>query len=168
MSLEEGVSMARGELSLLSELDRVFDRPFFEPGFAWPTFRSLLKTEGTKWMPEVDVFERDHALVTKIDLPGMKTEDIKVEVTAGHLAISGERKRETEETKGNMYRCERAYGSFYRVVPLPQGVKSEDVKAVFNDGVLEVTMPLPAKPESAARQVPIEGRVGTKAIGAGA
>jgi HSP20 family protein len=94
--------------------------------------------------------------VTRIDLPGMKKEDVTVEVTDGHLVLSGERKRETEETKANIYRKEREYGSFYRVVPLPEGVKLEDVKATFVNGVLEVSVPLPARPDTKALKVPID------------
>jgi HSP20 family protein len=79
-----------------------------------------------------------------------------VEVTDGHLAISGERKSETEEKKDNVFRSERSYGSFYRAVPLPEGVKLEDVKATFADGVLEVSMPMPAKVENKVRNVEIQ------------
>jgi HSP20 family protein len=86
----------------------------------------------------------------------MKKDDVKVEVTDGHLAISGERKSEAEEKKDNFYRCEREYGSFYRAVPLPEGVKFEDVRATFADGVLEVSVPLPAKPEAKVRKVEIQ------------
>lgn len=74
----------------------------------------------------------------------------------GHLAISGERKRETEEKKERFYRCEREYGSFYRAVPLPEGVKLEDVKATFSDGVLEVSVPLPAQTAAKVRKVEIQ------------
>jgi HSP20 family protein len=122
----------------------------------WPALREKALAEGTKWFPEIDVFERENRLVTKIDLPGMKKEDVKVEVTDGHLAISGERKTEAEEKKDRFYRCEREYGSFYRAVPLPEGVKLEDVKATFADGVLEVSIPLPAKAEPAVRKVEIQ------------
>jgi HSP20 family protein len=94
-------------------------------------------------------------VAARADLPGLKKEDVKVEVSDGHLAISGERKRESEEKK-QFYRCEREYGSFYRAVPLPEGVKLEDVKATFADGVLEVSVPLPAKAESKARTVEIQ------------
>jgi HSP20 family protein len=86
----------------------------------------------------------------------LKKEDVKVEVTDGHLAISGERKRETEEKKEHFYRSEREYGRFYRAVPLPEGVKLEDVKATFTDGVLEVSVPLPAKAETKVRTIEIQ------------
>jgi HSP20 family protein len=86
----------------------------------------------------------------------MKKEDVKVEVTDGRLAISGERKTEAEEKGEQFYRCERECGSFYRSVPLPEGAKIEDVKATFTDGVLEVSVPLPARPEAKIRKVEIQ------------
>jgi HSP20 family protein len=150
---------ARDPFALLremtSELDRVFDEPFW-PSFRGPLFRSIAAPEATAWTPKVDVFEKDGRLVTRVDLPGVKKEDVSVEVTDGHLALSGERKRETEEKKGDVYRTEREYGSFYRAVPLPEGVKLDDVKASFADGVLEVSVPLPARAEAKVRKVEIQ------------
>lgn len=139
---------------MTSELDRVFDEPFFA-SFRWPA--GAFGPRSTSWSPDIDVFEKDNCLVTRIDLPGMKKEDVKVELTDGHLAISGERKTEMEEEKGNEYRCERAFGSFYRAVPLPTGAKFEDVKATFTDGVLEVVVPLPVKAEAGVRRVEVKG-----------
>jgi HSP20 family protein len=140
---------------MTSELDRMFEEPF-GPSFRWPAFRAIAFPEAPEWSPKVDVFERDNRLVTRVDLPGMKKEDVKVEVADGHLALSGERKREREEKKENFYRSEREYGSFYRAVPLPEGVKLEDVKATFADGVLEVSVPLPVHPEAKVRKVEIQ------------
>lgn len=99
--------------------------------------------------------------MTKADLPGLKKEDVKVEVGDGRLTISGERKTEAEEKKEDFYRIERQYGSFYRSVPLPNGAKLEDVKATFADGVLEVSVPLPATPEAKVRKVEIQDAVKT-------
>ena len=134
------------------DFDRLFD-PF--GSFRWPALPAFPTPEGVGWAPQIDVFERDHHLITKIDLPGLKKEDVKVEVADGMLVISGDRKIESEEKKDNVYRSERSYGSFYRAVPLPDGLKLEDVKATFRDGVLEVSLPIvqvAAKP----RTVPIE------------
>ena len=139
---------------MTSELDKVFDEPFWR-SFRRP-FQPVPASGGITWSPEIDVFEKGNRLVTKVDLPGMKKEDVKVEITDGHLAIAGERKSETEEKNDAFYRCEREYGSFYRAVPLPDGVKLEDVKATFSDGVLEVSVPLPAKPEAKVRKVEIQ------------
>lgn len=146
---------------MTSEFDRMFGgwpRPFFR----WPELQRRATSE-MGWHPEIDVFEKDNRLVTKIDLPGLKKENVKVEVTDGHLAISGERKRETEEKGEEFYRCEREYGSFYRSVPLPEGAKIEDVKATFTDGVLEVSVPLPARSDAKPRKVEIQEAKATKA-----
>ena len=144
------------------EFDRFFNEPAW-PTFRWPGFGRWRGVEGA-WNPEIEVFEKNNRLVTRIDLPGLKKEEVKVEVTDGYLAVSGERKREEEEKKEEFYRCEREYGSFYRAVPLPEGVKLEDVKATFADGVLEVSVPLPVKPEAKVRTVEIkEATKATKA-----
>jgi len=140
---------------ITSELGSAFERPF-GTAFGRPSLRRFTFPDSSAWVPEIDVFERDNRLVTKVDLPGLKKEDVKVEVAGGRLAISGERKRETEEKKNSVYRCERSYGSFYRAVPLPEGAKLEDVKATFSDGVLEVSVPLPAKVTQKPRTVQIE------------
>ena len=148
--------VGRDPFTLMREMTSELDRVFREPTWLhWPSFRTRPAAE-TAWYPEIDVFEKDNRLVTKIDLPGMKKEDVKVEVTDGHLAISGERRRESEDKGGEFYRCEREYGSFYRAVPLPEGVKLEDVQATFADGILEVSVPLPVKPEAKARTVEIQ------------
>ena len=120
----------------------------------WPLFRAA-RPDGDSWSPKIDVLEKDNCLVTRVELPGMKKEDVSVEVTDGHLSVSGERKYEHEEKKGDFYRSECEYGSFRRVVPLPDGVTLDDVKAGFSNGVLEVRVPLPAKPESKVRKVAI-------------
>jgi HSP20 family protein len=138
---------------MTSELDRVFAD---WPSFRWPRFGQM--SESAVWSPKIDVFERDNRIVTRIDLPGMKKEDVSVEVTDGHLVLSGERKRETEEHKDNFYRSEREYGSFYRTVPLPEGVRLEDVKAAFADGVLEVSIPMPVRPKANVQRIEIEER----------
>jgi HSP20 family protein len=155
-----GLTRRAGDpVTLLRRLTAEFDRMFDEggwPAFRLPFFRETGTAAAAAWFPEIDVFEKDGRLVTKIDLPGMKKEDVKVEVTDGHLAISGERKTEAEEKKDQYYRCEREYGSFYRAVPLPEGAKLEDVKATFADGVLEVSVPLPAAPQPAVKKVEIQ------------
>jgi HSP20 family protein len=148
----------RDPFALMREMTSDFDRWFGEPArpfLRWPSLRRRA-TEEVGWYPEIDVFEKDNRLVTKIDLPGMKKEDVKVEVTDGQLAISGERKHETEEKGKEFYRCERDYGSFYRSVPLPEGAKVDDVKATFTDGVLEVSVPLPARAETKVHKVEIQ------------
>ncbi len=132
------------------EMDHLFDdfgfgRGWLSPrrGFGWP--RALIRgTEG--WLPDVEMLQRNNELVIRADLPGLAKEDVKVEVTEDSVTIQGERKREHEEEKGGVYRSERSYGSFSRVIALPEGAITDQAKAIFKDGVLEVTMPAP--PES--------------------
>ena len=122
------------------ELDDMFEQPFWGTS-RWPQFFKAAP-ETQAWSPRIEVFEKDHRLVTRAELPGLKKEDVRVEIADGQLAISGERKREFEEKKDRLFRTEREYGCFYRSVPLPEGVKPEDVKATFAEGVLEITMPI--------------------------
>jgi len=135
---------------MTSEMDRMFDEA------RWPSLRVAPERRGASWFPEIDVFERDNRLVTRVDLPGMKKDDVKVEVTDGHLRISGERKAEVEEKKDHFHFSERAHGSFYRSIPLPDGARLADVKATFAHGVLEVSVPLPVAAEQHVRAVQIE------------
>jgi HSP20 family protein len=156
----------RDPFALLRDMTKQFDRLFEEgawPAFRWPAGFFKPVTAEVAFAPAIDVFEKDGWLVTKIDLPGMKKEDVKVEVTDGYLTIAGERKTEVEEKKEAFYRCEREYGTFYRAVPLPEGIKLEDVKATFNEGVLEVCVPMPAKPKAEARRVEIQTPAPVKA-----
>jgi len=136
---------------MTSELDRVFDD--------WQLFRapvpSVRTSDVASWSPKIDVVERNNRLVTRVDLPGLTKKDVLVEVKDGYLILSGERKRETQEAKENWYRSEREYGRFYRGVPLPEGVKVSDVTAVFADGVLEVSFPVPPRLEARATKVEI-------------
>ena len=153
MNEKKALAKAASPFGLLrqmtSELDRMFDDPWT---FRWPA----LQVDTAMWAPKVDVLEKDNRLITRVDLPGVKKEDLSVEVTDGQLTLSGERKSETENKNGNVYRAECEYGSFYRTVPLPQGVKPEDVKATFVNGVLEVSVPLPMQAKTNGTKIPIQ------------
>ena len=156
--------MARKELTLFRDFERFFNEPAWA-GLNWPSFR-LVRPPDAVWNPGFEVYEKDNRLFTRIDLPGLKKEEVKVEVADGYLAISGERRREEEEKKKEFYRCEREYGSFYRALPLPEGAKFEDVKATFADGVLEVSVPLPVKAKAAVKAVEIQEPEKAKTIAA--
>jgi HSP20 family protein len=118
------------------DLDAFFDRIGFERPFA-------LSAEFA-WTPDVEVMEKNNEFIVKADVPGMKKEDIKVELTENELTISGERQMEKTEKDKGYYHTERAYGRFLRSIPLPEGAKSGEAKAVVKDGVLEVKMPMAA------------------------
>ena len=147
---------ARDPFALFRQMTTDFDQLFAEPFLRWPALRPRPIAEAEAYLPAIDVFEKDNRLVTRIDLPGMNKEDVKVEIDNGRLVIAGERKNEAEEKAENFYRCERTYGNFYRAIPLPDGARVEDVKATFAAGVLEVSIPLPAKTAAAPQPIQIE------------
>ncbi len=119
------------------------------------------------WAPNIEVREKDNNLVISADLPGLNKEDVKIEATDEGLVIQGERKREEEKRERGLYRSERSYGRFYRLIPLPEGAKVENAKAQFNNGVLEITVPV-SEPERKRREIPIEAEQKTKTSGGGA
>lgn len=110
------------------------------------------------WGPDVDMFERGGQLVVRADLPGLKEKDVTVEISDSALTIKGERRSETKTKteKDGYYRSERSYGSFSRVMGLPQGVNTDRAEAIFKDGVLEVTMPAATEPKKAGRRVQVK------------
>ena len=144
------------------EMDRLFEDFGFGRGLAVPSFGRDLMPRGFgefgqgAWSPQVEVFERGGQLVVRADLPGLNKDDVKVEVTDDAITISGERKSEHEERGEGFYRSERSYGSFYRQIPLPEGVSGDDAAATFNNGVLEITMQAPQREERRGRQLQIK------------
>ena len=127
--------------------------PFAGRGFGPAGFGDL---SSAVWSPQIEVLEREGHLIVRADLPGLSKDDVKIHITDDQLIIEGERRQEREENEGGFYRSERSYGSFYRSIPLPEGVSDEDVKASFRDGVLEITMPV-SKREQRHRQIEIGG-----------
>jgi HSP20 family protein len=109
------------------------------------------------WTPEIEVFERDEEFIVRVDLPGLKKEDVKIEVTHDELTIEGERKLEKETREGGVHQTERAYGKFYRRIWIPEYVKAENAVATFKNGVLEIEMPVIPVPEVKKRTVAIAG-----------
>ncbi len=92
-------------------------------------------------MPAVDVFDTNDAVVLRAELPGMKVDDIQIEVDDNVLSLKGERTFEENVDEERYYRVERRYGAFQRSLALPQGVKADEIRATYEDGVLEVTVP---------------------------
>jgi HSP20 family protein len=124
----------------LANLDP-FNR-FFEDAFS--AFPGTPKEDA--WDVSVDVEETDRAFVFRADVPGMKKAELGVEFHDGILVLTGSRENETADTKKNWKRVERFSGSFRRAFRLPQAVDSDEVKANYTDGVLEIVVP---KSESA-------------------
>jgi HSP20 family protein len=151
----------------------VLPKPFsvFEDSFGFPLFqrlsreldvmfntfgieRSLTEPATTAWTPEVEMLMKNNELIVRADVPGLKKEDITIELTEDALILKGERRHEKEEKHEGFYRAERVYGSFYRTLALPEGVKIDQAKAVVHDGVLEITVPV-AKVEAQTKKLEI-------------
>jgi HSP20 family protein len=120
-------------------------------------FGRLADLESSMWLPQVEAFERAGKLIVRADLPGLNKDDIDVDITDDAIRIRGERRQEREENEEGYYRSERSYGSFYREIPLPSGVNHEEANASFSNGVLEITMPAPAR-QSTGRRIEISQR----------
>lgn len=132
--------------SVMQRLSAEMDRMFDAFGRGGGIFGSRFGRGGeNRWSPEIEMYERDNQLVVCADLPGMKKEDIHVEINDEALIIQGERKQEFTDNQEGYQRSERSYGSFYRTIPLPDGIDPEQLKANFQDGVLKITAPLPAQ-----------------------
>jgi HSP20 family protein len=99
------------------------------------------------------MFDRENEVVVRAEVPGMSKEDIDISVLGNTLTISGERKSEEEVKEDDYYYCESSYGRFQRDISLPQGVKAEDIKASYKDGVLEVI--LPKKEEAKPKKIEV-------------
>ena len=106
------------------------------------------------WMPPVDLYEAPETFVLTAELPGVRKEDIQLEVHDRTLTLRAERQQETEVKDEHYHRRERAYGSFQRVFALPTSVDAEKVHASFKDGILELQLPKyeTAKPRRIAVQ----------------
>ena len=118
---------------------------------AWPTFgrvtnlqeeiERLFEAPLTVWSPVLDVHEDKDSFSIRVELPGLKREDIEVSLHEGALVISGERKTETVHEDTEVHRQERCYGKFSRSLSFPTAVAGDQVKAQYKDGILTVTLP---------------------------
>ncbi len=142
-------SPALGGLGQLQrELDDLFERMLGRSKLtAQPTYLQA---------PEIESYVEKGVLVVRADLPGLDPKDVEISVIANHLVIRGHRESKQEAKGRDYYHREVFYGSFERSIPLPEGIRAEQVKSSYRHGVLEVTLPLPK--EAMARKVPITAK----------
>lgn len=131
-----------------------FWEPFGLTTRNWP-FQTARHGAGSLWAPQIETFERGNEFIVRADLPGLKKDDVKIDITDDSLTIEGERREEHEEDREGYYRSERSYGSFCRVIPLPDGAITDSAKANFNNGVLEIVMQAPPREVSRGRRIEI-------------
>src|SRR5262249_17429422 len=115
--------------------------------------------EGTPWFsfgeyPRMESYVEGNTLVVKADLPGIEPHEVEITVEGNWLTIKGERKASQEQNREDYVHREVRYGTFARTIALPEGVKTEEVQASYRNGVLEVSIPLPAA--MVPKKVPVE------------
>jgi HSP20 family protein len=141
--------------SLLSsfrrEMDDLFNRVFGDwerTGTPWTPMMSM------GYVPRIESCVQDNNLLIRADLPGVDPKDVEITVEGNQLTIKGERKAQQEAKEGSYFHREISYGGFARSFTIPEGVKAEDVHATYRNGVLELSIPLPAS--MVAKKIPIE------------
>jgi len=144
----------RSTSGLESQVSRIFNELLDRPQ----------ESNLTSWAPAVDIFENEHELIVKADLPDVKPEELDIRVENNILTIRGERKFEKKVDEKNYLRVERSYGTFARSFALANTVNSEAIKADYRDGVLTLT--IPKREEAKPKQIKVN--VGTQAAAAGA
>ena len=131
-------------ISPFEDFERFFDQLVprgWLRSMPWPQALTPVTGEMQRWVPSVDVIDRDKEVVVKAEIPGAKKEDIQISLTGNVMTIKGETKREEKEEKGDYYRCEISRGSFSRMLTLPADVDDAKAKAEVRDGMLEITLP---------------------------
>lgn len=141
------------------DMERLFEdfgetrlTPYFEREWNFPQLTEVDRV--VMWSPQIEVHQHEGKLTVRADLPGMKKDDVIIEIADNVLIISGERKQESEEKRDGYYRSECNYGSFSRAIPLPESAKIEDAKATFQNGVLEINLEVPEQ-KTAGRRIEI-------------
>ncbi len=135
--------------SFIDEVHDMFDRFFSDLAVA----PSLLRTEFT---PRIDFVENDKEYVLKAELPGLSEKDIDVSMDEDSITISGEKREEKEEQRGDYYYAERSFGSFRRVIPLPADIDKDNVKATFKNGLLTVHLPKSKEAQKEVKKITVE------------
>jgi HSP20 family protein len=136
------------------QLDRAFSGLWgSSSGSSWTPDTMFGRSD---WAPAIDMFQRGSDLVIRADVPGLSKDDITVDIADDQLTIRGERRYDHEEERDGVFRSERSYGSFCRVVPLPQGAITDSAKATFNNGVLEIVLQAPSFDVRRGRRVEIK------------
>ena len=138
------------------EVNRLFDRTFRDFGFSsFDMDRPFLNISSGMLKPVTDLAASDKEYTVTVEVPGAEKDDIRIEVANNIMTISGEKKQKKEEEQKDFYRQERYYGSFQRVLSLPEDADQDHIRASFKQGVLTVTMPRKDMPKPNVKEIEI-------------
>ena len=140
----------RNVAALQDRINRIFDESFSRTADLEDDISM------SAWKPLVDIYETDEAIILKAELPGIKKEDVSVEVKDNILTLKGERAEEKEIKEKTYYRKERAFGTFNRAFNLQHRIQPDKIKARFKDGVLEIEIPKPEEEKPKQITVKVE------------
>lgn len=139
--------------SLQSQINRVFSD--FLSNDNWPMLSSMQGTQRSGFViPSIEVTESDQNFIVTAELPGLSKDEVDVSINDNAITISGEKREERQEEQGNCLVSERAYGSFQRLIPLPESANADNAQAVFKNGVLCIE--IPKREESVSRSRKLE------------
>ncbi len=155
---EPGGSFAGSLQQFHQEIDRLFDQAF--RGFGLSPYRydrpAMPRLGDAILKPTLDLSATDTEYTVTVEIPGVDEKDVKLEVVNDTLTIRGEKKQEKEERDKNYYRMERSYGSFQRMLSLPEDADQDGIQAAFKKGVLTVTIPRKAPPKSEVKHIEVK------------
>jgi HSP20 family protein len=134
-----------------SEVDRLFNRALA----TWPMAGNIAEQMAEHPFPDLDVKDTGKEVKITAELPGIDEKDIEVSMDETGLTLRGEKREEQEEEREGYYLSERSYGSFYRHIPLPETLRTDDAKAKFKNGVLKITIPKSPEAESKRKALKI-------------
>jgi len=140
------------------EIDQLFDTAFGGFGFPSTGFgRELTPMAQTDWLkPTLDIGASEKEYTITVELPGVDEKEVQLELINDTLKIKGEKKQQKEEKEKNYYRMERSYGSFQRVLSLPEDADQEKINAVYKNGIMKITIPRKAAPKTEVKQIEIK------------
>jgi HSP20 family protein len=144
--------LSRMERAMERMADEIFGRRFFD----WNLPERMHFPEIGLREPAIEVYEDKEEVVVKAEVPGLKKENLEVNITNHMLTIRGEKKQEVEKEKKGYYYSERSYGSFSRTVELPTDVRTEKAAAHFKDGILEIRLPKTEEAKKHEVQIKVE------------
>lgn len=160
--LSLSASPFNGDITRLrDEMDRTFDRFFADPFTLGTIEPKLLRNDG--WMPAIDVSETENEVTVRAEVPGIAVKDLDVSVSGNLLTIAGQKEEKSESKNEGYCCCERRFGSFRRSIELPDTVDADKINADSDNGV--VTIHVPKKPGSAAKQIEIKSTPKKVAVG---
>jgi len=140
----------RNVAALQDRINRIFDESFSRTADLDDDISM------SAWKPLVDIYETDEAIILKAELPGIKKEDVSVEVKDNVITLKGVRTEEKEIKEKNYYRKERAFGTFSRAFNLQHRIQPDKIKARFKDGVLKIEIPKPEEEKPKQITVKVE------------